>query len=274
MAVEAVAFCEGLFGSEAFEDPVGEEGSELEAGGFDTFDNLFVEDVIGCTVSVCGDREYDGYVELGELLNGFFIEVAEVLLDLSGFGYGWLFLEVGAEEALGDDHGWVVLFENFFRVHARYVLVECFEGIMLSMFEIFLDPFAVFLGADNGFLTNVGSDAVDTAKKRLHKNGATAAEWVVEEACRDVFAHSFAEADHDLSEFWRKHSRLVVTVGLVVVAFGIESEVLGGYAIGTVEFPLYHRKIELYSFANNIFREGDGTLDVGVGFVEISAHVS
>lgn len=155
MAVEAVAFCEGLFGGETFEDPVGEEGSELEAGGFDAFDDLFVEDVVGCAVSVSSDSEYDWYVELGKFLNRFFVEVAEVLLDLSGFGYGWLFLEVGTEEALGDDHGWVVLLENFFRVHARYVLVECFERIVLCVLEIFLNPLAVFLCAEDGFLTNV-----------------------------------------------------------------------------------------------------------------------
>ena len=165
MAVEAVAFCEGLFWGEAFEDPVGEEGSELEAGGFDAFDDLFVEDVVGCAVSMGGDGEYDGYVELGKLLNGFFVEVAEVLLDLSGFGYGWLFLEVGTEEALGDDHGWVVLLENFFRVHARYVLMKCFEGVVLCVLEVFLYPLTVLLCADDSFLANVGSDAVDATQK-------------------------------------------------------------------------------------------------------------
>lgn len=155
MAVETVAGAQGLFGGETFEDPVREEGSEFEAGGFDTFDDLIVEDVIGCTVPMGSDGEYDGHVELGELLNSFFVEVSEVLLDLSGFGYGWLFLEVGTKEALGNDHGWVVLFEDFFRIHARYVLMKCFEGVVLGVFEIFLNPLAVFLSAENGFLANI-----------------------------------------------------------------------------------------------------------------------
>lgn len=77
-----------------------------------------------------------------------------------------------------------------------------------------------------------------------------------------------------MCEFWRKHARLVVTIRLVVITLGIESEILGGDRVGTVEFSLYHSKIELYSFANNIFREGDRALYVGVGFVEVSAHVS